>query len=171
VIKVWNPADRGEFETLLQEVCEQADGTGERCAVMDRLVSDAQQAHRDWAYDVERQARLIGYAFEIKGWLKRNRKVVAIGGRKIRKPSVIGTQRADGNGGVIDYQLPFVTLTFEELRKKRREYMQQIQAYNDNVALMDKLLALEEMAPATGTPKEAARHIGIDLDDYLAGAA
>lgn len=54
---------------------------------------------------------------------------------------------------------------------KRREYLTQISAYTDNVAVADRLLALAEMAPGSNTPQEAAQALGISLDEYLAGAA
>jgi hypothetical protein len=37
--------------------------------------------------------------------------------------------------------------------------------------LADRLLALQELAPAAATPQEACASLGISLDEYLARAA
>lgn len=172
MIKIVEPDARREYETLMNEVIAEAESTGERARLMQAKINDAIQAHREWAMDVERTAALDGYSAAIKVHLKRTRVVVNVGGdRPAIKPRTIGTKRQGQDGKVIDLQLPFEVLTFDQLRHKRREYITQVQAYTDNLAFADRLLALEEMAPGSTTPAEAARMLGVILDDYLAGAA
>lgn len=171
MIKIEEPNARREYEAVLNEVLAEADGTGERARLMRLKISDAIQAHRDWASLVQRNAEIDGYAAAIKVHLKRTRVVVAIEGRVISKPRTIGTRRQDESGKVVDLQLPFEVLTFDQIRRKRSEYLTQIRAYTDNLAVVDRLLALAEMAPGSNTPAEAAALLGVTVDDYLSGAA
>ena len=171
MIKIVEPDARREYETLLNEVLVQAEGTGERARLMQQKIDDAVQAQREWASLVKRNAEIDGYAAAIKVHLKRTRVVVNINDREVSKPRTIGTKRTDDAGKVIDLQLPFEVLTFDQIRDKRKEYLAQARAYSDNVAMTDRLLALEEMAPGHATPAEAARALGISLDDYLARAS
>jgi len=171
MIKIAEPNARREYEALLNAVIAEADGTGERVALMDRFMEDAIQAHRHWAVQVEGAARRNGYAAEIKTYLKRTRVVINLNDREISKPRTIGTRRESDDGKVIDLQLPFEVLTFDQIRDKRREYLTQINAYTDNLAVADRLLALAEMAPGSNTPAEAAKLLGIVLDEYLGMAS
>ncbi len=169
--RTWDPKWIAEYNTAMREVVANANGTGERVALWRTVIDDAIQAHRPWAHDVDRDARAVGDASEIKRWLKRHRVVIAIGGRTVRKPRVIGTRRPTDDGVVVDLQLPFAVLTFDEIRNKRTAYLRQLAAYTDDVAVMDILLALSDMAPGTFTPQEAASSLGISLDEYLAESA
>lgn len=171
MIKIVEPNARQEYETLLNEVIAQAESTGDRARLMQAKIEDAIQAQRDWAKAVERAAALDGYSQAIKTWLKRTRVVVNINDREISKPRTIGTKRQDEDGQVVDLQLPFEILTFDQIRRKRREYLTSLNAYTDNLAVADRLLALAEMAPGSNTPAEAAKTLGITIDAYLAGAA
>lgn len=170
MIKIQNPAERREYEALLTAVLTEADSTGERVALMDRLIDDAVQAQRPWATKVEESSRRIGYASEIKSYLKRTRVVVAIRDREVSKPRTIGAKVTNNDGKVVDLQLPFEVLTFDQIRDKRREYLKSIAAFKDNLSMLGRLLDLADAAPGTNTPAEAAVALGIDLDSYLAVA-
>lgn len=171
MIKIHDPAERAEYEALLTAVLTEAESTGERVALMDSLIDDAVQAQRPWAVKVEETSRRVGYANEIKSYLKRTRVVLTIKDREVSKPRTIGAKAKNEDGKVIDLQLPFEVLTFDQLRDKRREYLSQINAYTDNLAMADRLLALADAAPGTNTPSEAARVLGLNLDEYLMGIA
>jgi hypothetical protein len=172
VIKISEPHARREYEQLMAEVVSEAEGTGDRARLMADKIHDAIQAQRSWAAGVQFAAEIDGYAAAVKAYLKRTRVVVIVDqDREISKPRTIGVKRRDKDGTVVDLQLPMEVLTFDQLREKRREYIRQLKAYTDNVAVADRLLALEEMAPGSSTPTEAAAQLGVTLDDYLAGAA
>lgn len=169
--RTWPQEWRDEYDQTLREVCESVDGTGDRADALQARVEAAVADEKPWAKDVETDALHRGYIDEITVWLKRHRVVFSLGSRRVRKPRVIGTRRRGAEGEPVDYQLPFVTLTFDELRTKRRAYLQQMRSYGDDIALMDRLLALAERVPAAETPTEAARSLHLDLDEYLAGAS
>lgn len=173
MIKILEPNAREEYDALLAEVCDGAVSTSERVRLMVRLMHDAKQSHRDWAHAVDDGSLRDGYANEIKRYLKRTRVVVLMDdGRSVSKPATVGAKRVDEKTGKwFDAQLPLEVLTFDELRGKRIEYVTQANAYTDNIATADKLLALEYMAPGARTPDEAARKIGTTVAVYLAAAA
>lgn len=174
MIKIAEPEARAEYMKLMAEVVSEAEGTGERARLMADKIHDAIQAQRSWAAGVQYAAEIDGYAAAVKVYLKRTRVVVLVdaeAGRQIEKPRTIGAKRRDDEGKVVDLQLPLEVLTFDQVREKRREYLRQQKAYSDNVAVADRLLALEEMVPGSLTPADAAKSLGFSLDDYLAGAA
>lgn len=173
MIKIAEPEARAEYERLMDEVVNEAETTGDRARLMADKIHDAIQAQRSWAMGVQYAAEIDGYAAAVKVYLKRKRVVVLVddAGRQIEKPRTIGAKRRDGAGKVVDLQLPLEVLTFDQVREKRREYLAQQKAYTDNIAVADRLLALEEMAPGCSTPAAAAKALGTTLDDYLAGAA
>lgn len=167
----WSPAEREEYDSIVREVIETVDSTEARIDLYEQAVADAVQARRFWASDVDRDARRTGYREQIKSWLKRNRVIVNIGAREVSKPRVIGVKRTDDEGQQYDAQALLDVMTFDELRAKRREWLRQVHAYNDNVALADRLLALQELAPTATTPQDACRLLGTSLDEYLGQAA
>ena len=171
MIKIVEPEARREYEQMMAEVLAEAEGTGDRARLLANKVHDAIQAHRSWAQQVQWDAQVTGYAAAVKTYLKRTRVVVNIHDREVSKPRTIGTKRRDEDGNVVDLQLPLEVLTFDQIREKRREYVRQVKAYTDNLAVADRLLALEEMAPGSATPAEAAKTLGTTLDDYLAAAS
>lgn len=173
MIKIDEPEARKEYEALMAEVVSEAESTGDRARLMAEKIHDAVQAHRTWAMTAQYSAEIDGYAAAIKTYLKRTRVIVLIdeGSRQVAKPRTIGAKKRGKAGEVVDLQLPMEALTFDQLREKRREYLIQKKAYTDNIAVTDRLLALEEMAPGCNTPAEAAKALGTTLDDYLAGAA
>lgn len=171
MIKLHDPDERREYEALLTAVLAEAEGTGERVAHMDALIEDAVQAQRQWATQVEESCRRVGYSNEIKDYLKRTRVVIAIDTRKVSKPRTIGAKATTPGGKVIDLQLDFEVMTFDQLRDKRREYLKQITAYKDLLAFANRLLDLADAAPGTDTPQDAAQALGLDLEEYLARTA
>lgn len=165
--KAWDPQAVAEYDALLQRVIEQADGTGERVDLAEKLLHDAGQAHRYWAHEVEREARRIGIASLVKNYLKRTRVLFATGNAKVEKPRVVGLQRVSDDGVTYAVQALYETATFDELREKRSEVLRQVKAYTDTAALIDRLLALADMYPDVGSVDEALSAHGMSLDEYL----
>lgn len=171
MIKVVEPEARREYEALMNEVLNEAEGTGDRARLMANKIADAIQAHRSWALTVQWDAQVTGYAAAVKTYLKRTRVVVNIEDREVAKPRTIGVKRRDDEGNVVDLQLPLEVLTFDQVREKRAEYLRQQKAYTDNVAVADRLLALEDLAPGCKTPADAVAELGLTLEEYLAAAS
>lgn len=168
-VSAWSPEERDEYEALLFEVISEARQSGERVRLMEAKMADATQAHRAWVQDANRDALRTGYASQIKSYLKRNRVALSHDGLILSRPRVIGTPKVTGEGKTFYEQALIELKTFDELRAKRSDYLAQIRAYDANVALIDKLLALADLAPGAGTPAEAALLLDIDIDEYLGG--
>jgi hypothetical protein len=167
--KTWTAEDRDEFDRICYESEAEGESTGERAQFMGDKIDDAVQAHRVFARDAHREALTRGYLSIFKGWQKSQQKpvVVAHDGQLLNKPRVIGTNRARDDGSVYYQQTMFDFMTWEELAKKRYEYLTQIRAYRGNVATVDKLLALRELAPNANTPAQAAEVVGTTLEAWL----
>jgi hypothetical protein len=162
----WAPEERAEYDEMVASIVQEADSTEARIDLYEAAVADAVQARRFWATDLDRDARRTGYREQIKGWLKRNRVLVNYHGRVASKPRIVGTRRSS-EAGEYDVQALLDALTFDEIEAKRKEYLRQVRTYSDNVALMDRLLALRDMAPDAITPREACVALGLALEDYL----
>jgi len=167
-MKLANPDDRAEYDTIIRDACERADGTGWRVNLVAAGVADALQAHRPWATEIQEQAQLEGYSRDIKRWLKRARVLVVLDGRRVSKPLVIGTRRSDDSGKEYDAQLPIVTLSFEEIRQQAKEAAQMAITYSDTRRFLDAVVALADRVPDAVTPADALLRLGISLDEWLA---
>lgn len=168
--RAWSPSDRAEYDAMVQRVVTAESTTEARVNLYEELVADARQAHRFWSGEIDRDARRTGYREQIKRWMKKNRVLVSFEGRVVSKPRVVGIRQSIGEDSY-DVQALIDALTFDQIEAKRREYLRQVNVYSDNVALMDRLLALRDMAPDASTPAEACAYLGIAVDDYLAQAA
>lgn len=163
----WSPDDNAEFDALMQAVVSEATSTGDRVEAMAEKIADARQAHRFWAGDIDREALRTGYASQIKSWLKRNRVLFAYHGAVLSKPRVIGRRSRSGEGSASFEQALIEAFTFDELRTKRHEYIDQIRAYTENIALIDRLLALADLVPGATSPVEACEQLGITVESWL----
>ena len=165
--KGWSEEERAEYEALMTRVLAATESMAERVDLMDRLLADAVQAQRFWASEVERESRRAGYASRIKRHEKERQTVlVAHNGALLTKPRVIGTtRRVDGRAVAV--QTLFDAMTWDELEAKRSDYLVQMRAYDTNIATIDRLLALRDLAPDSATPEEAAAEIGTDIDTWL----
>lgn len=169
--KHWSADERAEYEALMSRVLAATETTRERVDLMEDLVTDAIQAHRFWASDVERESRRAGYAARIKRHEKERETVlVSYEGRLLSKPRVIGTtRRIDGHPVAVQGLIE--VMTWDELEAKRADYLVQIRAYDVNIATIDRLLALRDLAPGAATPEEAATSIGTTVDEWLGEVA
>jgi len=171
-VKHWTNDERTEYSELLDGVLSEAETSRDRTALMVARVDDAIQAHRAWAREIAAEARQRGHASQWKSHAKKARVLVSYSGEVLSKPRVIGVKRQK-SGQVIDQQALIEFLTFDELRAKRTAYVQQVKSYSESIALMDRLIALQEMSGASDaeTPDQAAARLGLTLDDYLGQAA
>lgn len=166
----WSPEERDEYEELLAEVCNATNDTRDRLDLFEEKLLDAIQAHRPWALSVSNQCRRFGLGKEISRFQDRNRALVSFDGRLLSMPTV--QARRVEVGGEVHFQRELIVLwTWAELREKRREAIRASETYSAKVGHYDRLLALEERAPGSATPAEAADQLALDLDEYLGSAA
>lgn len=167
----WTEDDRDEYDALLVE----ASAAGTVRDQVDALragVRDAVQAQRVWAYEVEDEAMRAGLAAILKRWQKARRRMRAKrGDRVVDRPGVVGIRRAAVNGAEAAIQLELDLLTREELNAKRAEYLTQLRAYGDNLAVVDALRSLLDAAPEAANAREAAASLGTTVEAWLLGDA
>jgi hypothetical protein len=166
--KNWSPEERDEYDAMLAEIVTSATDSGERADLMEAKMRDAIQAQRFWANDAEYHACRVGYLAQIKSYLKRNRLLFSYEGLLISRPRVVGTKSVSESGETVHIQALIETLTFDE---QRLEYLRQIRAYDENLALVDRLLALADMCPEASSPIDALKMLDLTVEDYLGEAA
>lgn len=168
---LWSPEERDEYEALIAEIVNATTDTSERLDLFDDKLIDAVQAHRPWAVDVARSCRRYGLAKEITRFEARNRTLVSHDGKLLSLPRVQARRVTTATGEQI-YQRELIEVwTWEQLRAKRAEVLQSQDTYSAKLAHYDRLLALRDKAPDTGSPAEAAAALGLDLDEWLGKAA
>lgn len=162
----WSDADKDEYEDLLAEICNATNDTRERLDLFEDKLTDAVQAHRQWALDVARQSRRAGLAKEITRFEDRNRALVSFDGQLLSVPRT--QSRKVVVAGEVTYQRELITVwTWSQLAEKRDEVIKARRAYTAKVQQYDRLLALRILAPGSGSPAEAAEALGLDIDEYL----
>jgi hypothetical protein len=57
--------------------------------------------------------------------------------------------------------------SWEQILDKRAAEVRMHQSSADRIAYYDRLLALRELCPESFSPHDAARRLGINLDEYL----
>lgn len=168
--KGWSDVDHAEFDALVQDVERAADSTAARGEKFMELIDDAIQAHRIWARDVERAARLTGFKSIWYRIQRRGRKLVLIGGREVEKPAQVSVKRADGHGNRFKQLAFFDDLDLADVADKRREFTVVRNSYNDNILMLNKV---EDFILGAGarTVREAELITGMSLDTWLARKA
>lgn len=166
----WSEEDRDEYEGLITEALrEQA--TADRRDVFLAGLTDAVQAHRIWALDVDATIRNDGADKILKSeqGLRQPRVPVAHNGQILGKaPREFGRKLRDEDGLVVHARTLFDFLTFEELREKRLEFQGTERAARIDRYTVEKLLTLEDLAPGAATPAEACEQLGTTVEAFLA---
>lgn len=167
--RTWPQDDRDEYEVACSEAWDAGESTRERGDHFLRLVLDADQAGRVWAADLLRQFHEQGAQRELKSWGKANEPVVALAydGRILSTTRLIGVRRRAEDGSSVSAQTLFDLLTWEEIETKIGEYLRQVSAYRDLIAIGTRLLELRDLAPGASTPAEAADKLGTTVDAWL----
>lgn len=168
--KGWSEADHAEFDALVAEVEELDASTAQRGEKFMELIDDAIQAHRMWARDVARAARLTGFKSIWYRIQRRGSKLVLIGGREVDKPAQISVKRIGESGRVFKQLAFFDDLDLADVADKRRECTVIRNSYNDNILMLDKVEAFIKAANAR-TVREAEVALGMKLDTWLARRA
>lgn len=166
--KGWGEKDNEEFDALYAEVAK-IKRVDQRVHTFIKGVADGVQAHRRWAIDVEADMRYRGAQSLLKSEESKspaNTIAVAYDGRVLDKPRVLGTVKRDTEGNRWNERTLFDFMTVAELREKRQEFIRVLNSYGDNVAMVDKLLALCEMAECD-SPTDAAKKLGTTVDAWM----
>jgi len=166
----WAPEWVAEYSEMMEEVVLSTPDSALRIAAFLSKLHDAVQAQRPWAFDLEADIRRRGAAGEVSSYAKSRvaPALISFDGRLLTKPAVAGFKRIRGDGQKWIAQELITVAPWEELRAKRSEHLTLEKTYGSNVALYDKLLALETMAPGSANPVQASKQLGIDLEEYLA---
>lgn len=168
----WSPEERTEYDDLLAQVVASTTNTSRRLDLMEELIEDSVQAQRVWASDVVRAACRDGFASEIKRYQDRNRALVAsTTGRVLNVPRVQGTVARRDDGEMYHQRALIELWTWEQIADKRAEAIRAQRLYGDKIAHYDKLLALRDLCPDSSSPSDAAKQLGISLDDWLGDVA
>lgn len=163
----WAPEWREEYDALLADVLTVGTNTHRRLDEFERLIEDARQAQRPWAREVERTCFRDGAANEVKKYQDRTRATVSHDGRLLNLPAIQGRKVKDSDGRVADDRALIEMWTWEQILDKRAETLRMQQSSADRLAYYDRLLALRELCPDSMSPHDAARRLGINLDEWL----
>lgn len=155
-----------EYKTMLDEVCVGRISTRERALRLYDMLMDARQAHRPWAAQVLREATLAGLRATITRHQKATRQVAT---KKSKRSMVIGVQR-EIHGTRQWVQSPLDEVSWIELNGHVQLALQNREAINRNLRHYRKLMALQELAPGSAGPGEAARQIGTSVEQVLKAA-
>jgi hypothetical protein len=163
----WSPEERAAYDALLAEIVAESNDSTERLDLFEHKLNDAVQAHRPWAVEVERACLRSGMGKEISRFQDRERALVSYDGRVLSLPAVQARRVVDDRR--VSYQRELIELwTWDQILDKRVEAIKSQTTYSEKVAHYDRLLALRVRAPQSSSPADAARLLGLDLDDYLA---
>jgi len=169
----WGPDGENEYDDLMQQAwADRRESPEVRKDTFLAGVDDGIQAHRLWALDAERELRRRGAWQMLTSWRKSQPRPVQINhdGTIYLKSPMIGVGRLGADGKTIFQQELFHLCTFDELREKLRAYMKSVAAYERNIHMAVRLLALEdlaELADGSWTPAQACELLGTTVEQYL----
>jgi hypothetical protein len=159
-----------ECTAMLEDVLHRATSSPARNHLLGELLNDALQAHRGWALDLQREATQRGLGSMLRSYTQNRVSSLPfnLDGQLHEKSAIAGIVRTGDDGESWVQQEMLARSTFREIAAKRSRDLKGQRAYSIRVALDDKLLALEQLAPGTETPEEACAVLGVALHDYLA---
>lgn len=162
----WDPQARAEYRDFMHDVCNASLDTGRRRNAIVDALPGLLQSHKYWVKDLERRIRYLGALEVLREFVRAERSRPAMSGGG-QKSGVISLKFKAPTGETWNQLTVFELAPFEQIAEKRRDFLKSVRAYNENVAFLDKLLALREMVPAAGNPLEACEQLGIAIDDYI----
>lgn len=169
-MKHWDDDERAEHDLVVEMTWRENGNAARTDAFLDAL-HDAEQAHRQWAVDLLNACLRDGAWKYLKDSHRAmNPHKVDFGGQTRSVSRLAGVTRKSGERYINDY-LPMADMTWDELAAKEEEHKRTEHAARLNRWAVTRLLSLRDLAPDTATPREAARHLGLDLDDFLAASA
>lgn len=168
MIGMWSEDERAEYEAAMRDSWADGVDSATRTDAIERIITDAVQAHRPWARDLERQATRDGLYDHLKKWEKKQRTVPVVRDELVvERSTTVGVQRRDEDGVRRWTQEPLLTLTRAEVADRKVAALRQARAYTHDAAEMDRLLALFDLAPDAQTVEEALDAVGTTLGEWL----
>jgi len=159
--------EQQEWDALLAQIPTDMP-TRDAANKLAELLADAVQAQRPWARQRLNEAMHAGLAKAWKSHVQKQRPKV-----KTKNGSVkgVGGIRRDIGDRTAYVQIPLDEMSFDELVQYRAMHVSNLTTLAENAKVVDRLLALQDKAPAAKTPKAACRKLGLDPVDVMAGAA
>lgn len=164
--------ERDELRQMLEEVCTQAKGTGERAELLRKKLLDAEQAHRPMANEVLMQAELVGLAKLVTGHVKSARTVTMTtsGGSKVLKSLVAGIRRKRSDGSIEFQQTFLAEFTWDEIADALATVEGHLAGNSIRRKLLRRAADLRAQVPEARTVGEALTVVGMSIEDWLAAA-
>lgn len=165
----WGTEELEEFDGLVAEAMT-AKRSDERNRRFVAGIEDAIQAHRPWAREVQADMVYHGAARILKAEEKRRPNAtiaVSFDGQILDKPRALGVRRVDEEGNSYFDRTLFDYMTVEELRTKRAEFLTVAKAYTEDAEVMDRLIAMCEVA-GVSTPAHASASLGVSVENWIA---
>ena len=168
--KTWTDTDNAEFDSLVNDVNALDVSNADRGRKFAEFIADAIQARRLWARDVERAALAAGFQIVWRRVTRRGTVKVLVNGREIEKPAQLSVKRENASGQRFQQLAFFDELSLAQVKEKRVEQRIMRNAYDDNIATLDKI---EDFILAAGTTSVATAEeaLGLTLDAWLARKA
>lgn len=169
----WSDDDNAEYdEAMTAAWAERGISPEQRQDIFLDAIESGIQAHRVWARDIERTALHRGAWSLLRSWRRARPRPIEMnwkGQIHLRTP-MIGVKRRSGDGEVFDQQVLVHFATFGELRTKLTALLVSVKAYELDIHMIVRLLALEEQvedADDSWTPAQACKALGTTLEEYL----
>lgn len=167
-----SPEEREEYDALLVEAGLDDNGLPRESAEigprMHDLLMDAAQAGRAWAGWVIRDDAEDGHLRRFKGWLKQEKRhKVLYDGVIVSRAAVRGITRKKDDGSTMHQLFEWRDMSWMDIEAQIAEASLRIRSERITISTARKLLALRDRAPGAATPAEAAKLLGLELDDYL----
>lgn len=153
-----------ELTVILDAVSSGQRPMRDRTRDMQRLIRDAEQAHRPWARVEADAAELDGYAKRIKSHMKATCTVTV---RKHTRSTVIGVPRVV-NGEIEWHQVEAADATFAEMRGHLDMLNANARALRGNIRTIERLISLEDKAPGSSTVGQALGTLHTTIEEVLA---
>lgn len=163
----WDTQERQEYEAVLAEVVAATSNTHERLDLFEAKLADAIQAQRPWAREVERACLREGLAREVKRHQDRHRAWVSHNGEVLSLPKVQSATVRTETGEVYHQRSLIEYWPWDQVEEKRAEALRALGHDRARVAYYDRLLALRGLSPESTSAADAAKQLGINLDEFL----
>jgi hypothetical protein len=169
--KHWTSDELAELDAIVEAVMALDVSNSERAAMFGQEIDRAaDQAHREWAHEIRADAMRRGYMSIYRTEVRKGVVLVEVEGVAVEKPAMISVPKLADEGQRFQQLAFYEVLTREQIAFKRREYLKARNAYDSNVAVMDKLTAMLDAAEADDV-QTAAAILGVSVESWLLGEA
>lgn len=163
--------EREDYLSLVDEACgdDPRPNTTEAAPRLRDLLLAAEQAGRPWASLVLDDAQLAGLVTQCRDRLqRRERAIVAFDGEMISKPARRSVRARRDTGETFSQQTLFRDATRQEISEMLEREQRQVRASQVTITLLRKLLELLDAVAGANTPGDAAKKLGVSVEEWLA---